>query len=294
MNKQFTLTTDTSCDIFRDELKKLDIPYIPLSFNIDGITTFDEFTQDSQYTDFYDKIRNGAMPTTSQINTFLHEEFFEKVIAVSSPDSIIHMTLSSGMSGTYESAVKAAENVMTRHKTQINILDTLSATQGHRLILEKGIEMRDSGMAASLAFDALVKLSKRIHHWIIVDDLMHLKRGGRVSGASAAIGTLLKIKPILILNNLGKLAVVKKAMGTIKALTLALEVMEKYGDNINGQTVYIAHADCIDLATQLKEMILKKYKCEIKIGWIGPVIGSHTGSGTLGVVFETKERLTNK
>lgn len=290
----FTLTTDTSCDVFKDELKEKNVHYIPLTYTIDGETFEDHLTADSEYKEFYDKIRAGAMPATSQINAFLHEEFFDKILD-SGVTEIVHLPLSGGLSATAESAKLGAAASMEKHpKCKIFVVDTLAATVGHRLLLDEAVVLRDSGLSAKLTAQELETSVQKITHWVVVDDLMHLKRGGRVSGASAYIGSLLKIKPILCINNEGKLAVIGKAMGFVKALKLLTEKMELLGDDINNQTVYIACADSFDMAEIFKQMIEEKFSCVVKKGWIGPVIGSHTGVGAVGLVFKAKKRLTNK
>ena len=291
----FVLTTDTSCDVFRTELDDKGVHWLPLSFTIDGVNYDDDFSLDGQYIDFYDKIRAGKMPTMSQINVFDHEEFFEKIINDGN-SNIIHLSLSGGLSNTVNNALAAAENVMSKHEDcKIYILDTLSATQGHHLILDKAIELRDSGILAEDAFAQLKKIAASVHHWIVVDDLMHLKRGGRVSGASAYIGSLLNIKPVLIINDKGKLAVVKKTKGTYKAYDYVIEMIKQHAVNTENPTIYLANASADDKIEEMKNLIKENFpKSKIIVGWIGPVIGAHTGAGTLGIVFESKGRLSNK
>ena len=291
----FVLTTDTSCDVFRTELDEKGVPWIPLSFTIDEISYDDDFSSDDRYVDFYDKIRAGKMPTTSQINVFNHEEFFEKTV-LGGAKNIIHLTLSGGLSNTVNCARTAAENVMQKYPDcKIYILDTISATQGHRLILDKAIELRNSGEEAESAFATLKEFAGRVHHWIVVDDLMHLKRGGRVSGASAYIGSLLNIKPVLIINDKGKLAVVKKAKGTHKAYGYVIDMIKEHAVDTQNLVVYLANASADDKVKEMSELLKENFPtCEIKVGWIGPVIGAHTGAGTLGIVFESKGRLGNE
>lgn len=291
----FCLTTDTSCDIFRSELDEKNIPWIPLSFTIDGVTYDDEFSSDEEYADFYNKIKAGAMPTTSQINVFNHEEFFEKVIA-GGAKNIIHMSLSGGLSNTVNSARVAAGSVAEKHPDcKIFVLDTLSATQGHRYLVDEAVKLRDNGANVKDAYDALVTLAGKIHHWIVVDDLMHLKCGGRVSGASAYIGSLLNIKPVLIINDEGKLAVVKKAKGTVNAYRYVLEMIKEYAEDPDDLTIYLANADADDKIADMKKLLKETFPAaDVRVGWIGPVIGAHTGSGTLGLVFKGKTRLNNK
>ncbi|MCL2374944.1 MAG: DegV family protein [Firmicutes bacterium] len=293
----FILTTDTSCDVFRSELDAKNIPWVPLTFTIGGTTYEDTFSSDAEFVSFYEKVAGGAMPTTSQITPAQHEDFFKKVLAeksnLASSKTIVHLTLSSGLSETYNAAVLAAKTVMEEIKdSEIFVVDTLSATQGHHLLLKEGIRLRDNGTSGCETADALNQYTKGIHHWFMVDDLHHLKRGGRVSGAAAAIGTLLKIKPVLTINDKGKLPVVKKPKGIQKAIAFFLEIIEEYKDG-EIEEFLIVSANAAENAPLLKARLEEKYPTvPVTIGWIGPVIGAHTGNGVFGVVFKGKARST--
>ncbi len=286
----FTLATDTSCDVLRNELDAAGIAWVPLTYTIDGETNPDDFTRDEQYKDFYAKVRGGAMPSTSQINTFVQEEFLEKLVSNGAID-IVYLTLSSGLSATYSSACQAAEAVCERHpECKINVVDTLGATQVHRMVLDDATALRDKGLTGDEAAKILREETNKIHVWIIVDNLNHLKRGGRVSGAAAAIGTLLKIKPMIVFDKEGKLKVMHKAKGFRKAMEYVLDYMKEWSPNV--KEVYLAQADALDSATEMTELIHGAFKdCAVKTGWVGPVIGAHTGAGMLGIVFKSdKER----
>lgn len=283
----FTLATDTSCDVLRCELDAAGIPWVPLTFTIDGETFPDDFTRDEQYKEFYKKVRGGAMPSTSQINAFVQEEFLEKLVSDGATD-IVYLTLSGGLSATYESACQAAQSVCSKHENvKINVVDTLGATQVHRMVLDQAVELRDKGFSGEEAAVILRDDAKKLHTWIIVDNLFHLKRGGRVSGAAAAIGTLLKIKPMIVFDKEGKLKVMHKAKGFRKAMEYIVEYMEKWCDG-DLKEVYMAHGDNMEGAEEMKALILEKYPdCKFTIGWCGPVIGAHTGAGMLGVIFKS-------
>ena len=285
----FTLTTDTSCDIKRSELDEAGIPWIPLSFTIEGNTYPDDFTTDEQFKDFYAKVRAGAMPTTSQITAFAHEEFFEKLVTDGAND-IVHLTLSGGLSNTYNSACMAAQAVMERHpECKINVVDSQGATQVHCMVLDMAAKLRDEGLSGEEAANKLRSETDKIHVWIIVDDLNHLKRGGRVSGAAAAIGTLLKIKPMIVFDKEGRLQVARKAKGFRKAMEFVCEDIEKLAPDVT--EVYMAHADVEDRVEEMAELLKEKFgDIKIKYGWCGPVIGAHTGPGMLGVIFRSDKQ----
>lgn len=286
------LSTDSSCDVYKSELESQNVSWIPLTFTVDDVTYEDDFSDNDRYRHFYAQLREGKLPTTSQINAYLHEEYFTALLE-RGYNSIVHLTLSSGLSATYESACQAAENVMETHPgSKIYIVDSLGATQAQRIVLDEGIALRDAGLAAKDIAAGMEKCAAETHVYIVVDDLYHLKRGGRVSGAAAFVGTKLKLKPIIILNAKGALQVITKVQGTRKALRYVLEKLKAQAVDLDAQTVYLASADCLDTAKEFEEMLRAESSCEIVTGWIGPVIGAHTGGGTLGIVYRGKERLT--
>jgi len=294
----FTLTTDTSCDAFKSELDAAGIPWVPLTFTIDGgEANEDNYSNNSQYQAFYDKLATGVKAATSQINTFTHEEFFEKVLANNDGKEVVHLTLSGGLSETVNSARVAASIVNERHgSTKIHIVDTLSATQGHRIILDHAVELQKEGKSATEATSALNAFAPKIQHWFMVDDLNHLKRGGRVSAASALIGGLLKIKPILTIDAIGKLQVVKKAKGSAAAINFFMDTIKESKEDLENGAFYVVNANAHKNVEALKERLAEAYpNCPIKGGWVGPVIGAHTGSGTFGLAFVgNKERIPAK
>lgn len=291
---KFILSTDTSCDEFKSSLKERRISYVPLTFTIDDVTYDDDFDCDKQYFQFYEKLREKKMPTTSQITAYTHEEYFTELLSAGAT-RIVHITLSSGLSNTYNSAVMGAQNAMEKFSgSKIYVVDSLGATQGQRLLVDEGEKLRDAGLSGKEAAKQLNEIAAQVHHWILVDDLHHLKRGGRVSAASAYIGSMLKIKPVLIINDEGKLAVVHKAKGVKNGLKYFLEQFKEYGTDPSSQTVYLASADAEELADEFRTMLQEEIGCTVKIGWIGPVIGAHTGGGTLGFVFRADKRLSKK
>lgn len=286
---RFTLSTDTSCDIFRDELKARGIEYRPLVYTIDDVPNFDELTHDKDFTEFYDKIRAGKMPTTSQINVTEHEEFFEALMQKYGGD-VVHITLSSGLSSTYASACLAAETVNAKYSGKVYVVDSLGATIATRHVVDKAQQYRDEGLDAAETAEKLKEFTRHLHTWFMPTDLMHLKRGGRVSGPAAYIGTALKIKPILYINKVGGLSVVDKKIGVAKALA-AMTAVFKRDVSDEPQKIYIASADS-EYAEELRGKIKEaRPDCDVEIGWIGPVIGAHTGCGAVGVSFlSDKER----
>lgn len=288
----FLISTDTSCDEYRSKLTERNISYVPLTYIIDGVSYEDHFTKEEDFTGFYDLIRQGAMPKTSQINVATHEDFFTKVLTEKQGTELIHVCLSSGLSGTYESACSAAQTVMEQIPgSKIFVIDSLSATHGSSFLLDKAEEMQKNGANAEETFEVLEELKTRINHWVFVDDLHHLKRGGRVSGASAVIGSLLKIKPILYMNDLGKLIVAHKCIGTKKAIRYLIDMVQKHKETEGDGEFVICHANAHENVETAKGYLEELYPtCPISVRWIGPVIGSHTGIGVFTIIFVGKDK----
>lgn len=279
------IITDSACDLTRDYIKNNNIGLLLLILNLNGQAIKDDLGETLSYKDFYNKMREGATPTTSQINAHEFEEEFIKYIK--NGDSIIYISLSSSLSGTFNSANIAKNNLMDEYpKANIYLVDSLSVSVGQGLLVAKACEMRDSGIGAEEIVNWLEKNKRKVIHSILIDDLNHLKRGGRISGATAAIGGLLNIKPTLFLDDEGKLIQGEKIKGKKKALRfLVNEVREKAVDTEN-EILYICHGDCLEEAETLRDMILEEVKFKnVIINYVGNVVGAHAGPGVLAAVF---------
>ena len=279
------IITDSACDLTRDYIKNNNIGLLSLILNLNGQAIKDDLGETLSYKDFYNKMREGATPTTSQINAHEFEEEFIKYIK--NGDSIIYISLSSSLSGTFNSANIAKNNLMDEYpKANIYLVDSLSVSVGQGLLVAKACEMRDSGIGAEEIVNWLEENKRKVIHYILIYDLNHLKRGGRISGATAAIGGLLNIKPTLFLDDEGKLIQGEKIKGKKKALRfLVNEVREKAVDTEN-EILYICHGDCLEEAETLRDMILEEVKFKnVIINYVGNVVGAHAGPGVLAAVF---------
>jgi DegV family protein with EDD domain len=292
---EFLLTTDTSCDIFRHELDEAGVPWIPLTYTINGETFEDTCSSSEDFKAFYKKMQGGAMPTTSQITPMAHTEFFEPLI-LKGHKKIIHLALSGGLSSTVEAARLSAGELMEKYEgTEIYILDTLAATQGNNMLFIHARRLQEAGKTAKEAFDILTDKVSKLHHFFMVNDLHHLKRGGRISAASAAIGSLLKIKPVLVIDDIGKLTVIKKALGPKKAIDFILEMVKKHTTSETDNEYIVVHANVPERADEVKARLEKEVAgSKVSVGWIGPIIGAHTGEGLLGVILIGDKRLPHK
>lgn len=280
---RFTLSTDTVCDVFKSELKARGIDYVSTYYTVDGVEHKDEITSDDEIKEFYDKIRGGEMPTTSQVTQNDYEEFFGNLINKCDGD-IVHVTISSGLTSSPLSARYVAEQIYEKTGRRIYIVDSLGATIATRHIVDEAERLRDADVPAEQAVERLNDMVNHIHTWFMPTDLMHLKRGGRVSGPSAYIGTVLNIKPILQFDASGALVVKQKKIGAGKGIAAMIDIFKATSAK-QPHKVYIASADS-DLAEgMLKKAQAVRPDCDIEIAWIGPVIGAHTGVNAVGISF---------
>ena len=280
---KFTLSTDTVCDIYRSELRERGIEYVSTYFTIEGQEHKDEFTRDDQFKEFYNKIRGGEMPTTSQVTQNDYEQFFGELINKYDGD-IVHITISSGITTSPLFARQVAANIFDQTGRRIYIVDSLGATVATRLVVDEAQRLRDSDVPAEEAVAILEDFVNHNHTWFMPTDLMHLKRGGRVSGPSAYIGTALNIKPILRFDPAGALVVMQKKIGASKGVAEMINIFKRDCSQ-KPHKVYIASADSDLAETMLKKAQAARPDCDIEIGWIGPVIGSHTGVNAVGITF---------
>ena len=284
------LIVDSACDLPISYINENNIDFVSLEVNIKGKFFKDDFGKTISYDDFYALLRNGEMTSTSQVNVFTFEEKFESY--VKEGYSIIYIGLSSALSGTVSSAIKARENLSEKYShTDISIIDSKSVSLGIGALVYYANDMIKNGKEKECIVRWLESNTLKINHAIVLNDLIHLKRGGRISGTSATVGTLLNIKPSLIVDKQGKVVPGSKIKGRKKALKYIINEIKEKGLDLNNQVLFIAHADCLEEAKELKEMILLEVNVkDIIINSIGTVIGTHGGPGTLAAIFLGKER----
>lgn len=239
---------------------------------------------------FYEAERNGKMPSTSQINEARFEEIFRGFF--SEGKDILYIAFSSALSSTYSRALGAAENIKDEFPDRrVVIVDSKCASLGEGLLVYHAAKMKNSGKTIDEVAKWLEDNKLHLCHWFTVDDLHHLKRGGRVSAASAVIGTMLGIKPVMHVDDEGKLILVSKIRGRRHAIDALIDKVEKTVIDSEKQVAFISHGDCPDDAKYLEQQLKKRFKFkEIITNYIGPVIGSHSGPGTIAVFFLGTER----
>lgn len=284
------LIIDCCCDLPIEYVEKNNVELLSLTVNINGKEYKDNLGKSLSYKDFYLAVRNGAMPSTSQINVFDFEKEFRKHVSLGK--AIIYIAFSSALSGTYNSACIAKENILEEYKdADITIIDSRCASLGEGLLDYYAIEMLKNGASKEEIVNWVEENKLKVNHWFTVDDLNHLKRGGRVSGTAAAIGTILDIKPIMHVDDEGKLIPVTKVKGRKKSIKTLAEELNKRIINPEEQIIFISHGDCIEDAKFLEKLILEKHKVkDVIINNIGPIIGSHAGPGTVAVFFIGEKR----
>ena len=284
------LLIDSCTDLPLSYVEKNEIPVVNLVCNFKGQEYKDDFGKTLSYKEFYTAVRNGEMPSTSQVNVYVYTEIFKKYAMEGK--SIIYLGFSSALSGSLNSANLAKDMVCEEiEDADITVIDSKSASLGEGLLAYYANEMLKAGASKDEIVSWLESNKLKMNHWFTVDDLGHLKRGGRVSGAAAFVGTLLDIKPILQVDDEGRLIPMSKVKGRKKSLKTLFEMLQ---DNIvspEEQVIAISHGDCIEDAEYLKEMILKEHKVkDVIINEVGPVIGSHTGPGVVALFFLGNKR----
>jgi len=282
--------TDSCSDLPRKYIEDKNIPFVSLTCSFDGKEYKDDFGQSLGYEAFYDGMRRGIIPKTSQPNA---EDFYEvfKKMAGENKD-IIYVCVSSGLSGTYNSANIAKDMISDENKEiKIEIIDVLTASLGQGLMVMASVDMREKGKSFDEVVNYLKENRLKLNTYITVDDLNHLKRGGRISKTAALIGIMLQVKPILTLNNEGRVIPVLKVKGRKNAVGKLAEFVQERIENPHEQVITICHGDTKLEAEKLREAILREAKVkDVLINYVGPVVGTYGGPGALAVFFIGKNR----
>lgn len=279
------IITDSCSDLPEEFIVKNNIPVIRMSYQFKGSEYEDDGGKSIKYNEFYDAMRNGELPTTSQINVYRYKEVFKKYIEAG--QSIIYIGFSSALTGSLNNAGIAKKMLLDEYKdADISIIDSKSASMGEGLIVYNAVKLLNEGKSKSEIVNWIEENKLKINHWFTVSDLNNLKRGGRISVTSAFIGTMLAIKPVLNVDNEGRLIPITKVKGRKKSLRMLADNFKKMAVHPENQTVFISHCDCIEDAEHLKKLIQDENTVgDIKITYIGPIIGSHSGPGTVAVFF---------
>ena len=285
---EFVIVSDSTVDLPKEYLQSKQAPIISLSYIMDGVTY--EEMDGLSHKEFFEKLRAGSLPTTSQINPEQAREALEP-FAKEGKD-ILYIGFSSGLSGSYNSVRMAAEDLKEEYP-DINIIaiDSLCACMGEGLLLYKALELKEHGMSMEEIAKWVEANKLHICHNVTVDDLNHLHRGGRISKTTAVVGSMIKIKPIIHMSDEGKLVVIGKERGRKKSLVSIVDRMEKQMQGYDNDIVMITHGDCIEDAEFVKKQVEERFGIHnVMINGIGSVIGSHTGAGVVAVFFMGDKR----
>lgn len=289
---KFQLSCESTVDMPYSYISGRDISVVFYTYTIDGEDFVDDMGRDPEVLpNFYKMLDEGKMPTTSQINQYNYEEYFEELIQ---KGDVLHLAFGRGMSASVENAQRAAAAVGANHPDRkIIVVDTLAAASGYGMLVDYAADMRDAGASMEEIEKWVLDNRMFVHHQIFATDLFHLKRGGRVSGPAAMIGTVLGICPIMRLNEKGSILAYGKVRSKKKAILETVKVMEEHvqnGYDYDGKC-FICHADCLEDAEAVKAMIEEKFKnVDVKIFDIGTIIASHTGRGTVALFYLGDDR----
>ena len=279
----YRIITDSCCDFPLAYYADLGLTMVPLTVLYKG-EVYTDFSDAGTKT-VYDGMRAGELPTTSAVNPKGWAEAMEP--ALKAGEDVLVMAFSSGLSTTYQSAVIAAEELREKYpQRRIRVVDTLCASMGQGLLVWYACKKQTEGLDVDALADWCEENKLHLCHWFTVDDLMHLKRGGRVSAATALMGTMLNIKPVLHVDDEGHLINVAKARGRKASIDMLAKKLEELGSGFDNDTVFISHGDCPEDAQYLADLV--KERCGVRnvvISYVGPVIGAHTGPGVLAFFF---------
>ena len=288
---EFVLMTDSSADLSQKMVQELGVTVLPLSFTIQG-KVYRNYP-DNREMDlplFYDMLRAGELATTSAVNVAEYTQAVEPILQ--EKKDVLILAFSSGLSSTYQASVLAAEELREKYPDRkIYTVDTLCASMGQGLLVYLAVQEQRKGRSIEEVRDWAESTKLHLCHQFTVDDLHFLKRGGRISATTAVVGSMLQIKPVLHVDNEGHLINIGKARGRQASLKALVDKMEKTVTEEGRKTVFISHGDCRKDAVTVADMVRERFGTQdIRINYVGPVIGAHSGPGTLALFYLGTER----
>jgi DegV family protein with EDD domain len=285
----YLITCCSTVDLPYEHLLKRGIPYTSFHFNIDGMEYPDDLGRTMPFEEFYRRVAAGAMPTTSQVNMGQYLSFFEPFLQQGR--DILHLSLSSGLSGSYNSALLARDELLHKYpERKLLVVDSLGASSGYGLLTDLAADMRDGGATLEEVHTWVEAHKLNLHHWFFSTDLTHYRRGGRLSATSAFMGTLMHICPLMNMNDEGKLIPRAKVRGkkhVIGEIVRMMELHAQEGLEYSGKC-FISHSACADDAREVAGLVEARFlrmNGSVMVNSVGMVIGSHTGPGTVALFF---------
>ncbi|MFL0251977.1 DegV family protein [Clostridium neuense] len=279
------LLIDSSCDLPLEFIEKSNIETIGLMCHFKGNEYEDDFGKTLKYEEFYNAMRSGEKPSTSQINSYRFHEKFKEIIEKGK--EVVYLAFDSAISGTFDSAQIAKMQILDEYpNVSIKIFDTKCASIGEGLVNYYAWRALEDGKTGEDIINWAKENCNNMNHWFMVESLFHLKRGGRLSMSKAVVGTLLSIKPIIFMDENGELINVVNIRGRKKAIRFLVDKLKERGNDFENMVVGISHGDCLTDAEYLRDIIKDELKVkEVIINHVGPVIGSHVGPGMLSLCF---------
>jgi DegV family protein with EDD domain len=291
----YVLSCCSTADLSPEHFKSRDIKYACFHFFLDGKPYEDDLGQTISFEDFYKAMENGAETSTSQINTDEFIRYFTPFLEAG--NDVLHVSLSSGISGVSNSASIAAKELNEKYPDRkVLVVDSLGASSGYGLIMDKLADLRDEGKTIDEVYDWIIKNRLHLHHWFLSTDLTFYVKGGRISKAAGWFGTVLNICPLLNMDNMGRLIPRYKIRGKKKVLAEIVNKMEEHAEgglNYSGKC-YISNSACYDDARAVADAVEARFphlNGKVEINSVGTTIGSHTGPGTVALFFWGDERV---
>ena len=288
---EYIIMTDSSCDLPASLAEKMELTVLPLYVDVNGqryTNYLDE--REIKFSEIYAKLRTKCPAKTSAVNM---NDFMEVMAPIlDSGKDILYIGFSSGLSGTYSAGAMAAEELRGRYpERKIYTADSLCASLGQGLLVYLTWLEKQKGRTIEEARDFVENTKLHLCHWFTIDDLMFLKRGGRISGATAIVGSMLSIKPVMHVDNDGHLIKVSTARGRKASIKALADEAAKRGVDLENQTIFISHGDCLEEANFLADIMRSRFNVkDVVVNYVGPVIGAHSGPGTIALFFLGTER----
>ena len=287
----FVILTDSSADLGADMVQQLDVQVLPLSFSM-GQQIYHNYPDNREIDPhaFYQLLRQGEVATTSAVNVAQYTDALEPLLQAGK--DVLILAFSSGLSTTYNSSRIAVEELSEKYpERKLYTVDTLCASLGQGLLVYLAAKQRSEGRSIDEVRDWAEENKLHMCHQFTVDDLHFLKRGGRISATTAVVGSMLQIKPVLHVDDEGHLINIGKARGRQSSLKALVDKMEKTVTEAGKQTVFISHGDCLEDAEAVAQMVRERFGTQdIRINYVGPVIGAHSGPGTLALFYLGTQR----
>lgn len=292
--RKFEVSTDSTSDLFASEIKELGVYVGHLSFTIEENNVLneylDDFKEESEYKQYYDRLRKGGVAKTTILNLQAHIDLFTEM-AEKGIKNALHISQSKGLSPTIDNANKAIEIVKETYP-DINYIaiESSTTTVAEGILVRTAVEMRDEGKDLDEVVKTINEMKGKLQHFLMVDDLMYLKRGGRVGGAAAMIGTMLRLKPIIQITKEGKLEIINKEMGTKKAFrSMITEIKSSFTFPSKYCKVVIVHTDNEEGAKELQSLVKENFGIDAEVRIMGPIIGAHVGPNAIALTFTSNE-----